>query len=65
MGAWFVHLPNGWMFTAPNGGWEYPAFLIFALSTQAMLGDGTNIQAVNSTRDFRSEKPRDRHHSAS
>src|SRR5687767_3247721 len=23
IGAWFVHAPNGWMFTAPNGGWEY------------------------------------------
>src|SRR5690242_4871954 len=20
----FVHLPNGWVFTAPGGGWEYP-----------------------------------------
>jgi putative oxidoreductase len=35
-----VHVPNGWMFTAPNGGWEYPVFLVLALAAQAMLGDG-------------------------
>ena len=40
LGATLVHLSNGWMFTAPNGGWEYPAFLIFALGAQALLGDG-------------------------
>ncbi len=28
IGAGFVHLPNGWVFNAPGGGWEYPAFLI-------------------------------------
>jgi putative oxidoreductase len=30
LGALAVHGPNGWLFTAPNGGWEYPAFLIVA-----------------------------------
>jgi putative oxidoreductase len=40
VGASFVHAPNGWMFTAPNGGWEYPVFLLLALAAQAMLGDG-------------------------
>lgn len=39
-GAFLVHWPNGWMFTAPNGGWEYVAFLITALVGQALLGDG-------------------------
>ena len=36
----FVHLPNGWVFTAPGGGWEYPAFLLVASFAQALLGDG-------------------------
>ena len=27
LGALVIHAPNGWLFTAPNGGWEYPAFL--------------------------------------
>ena len=40
IGALLGHLPNGWMFTAPNGGWEYVAFLVVALAAQALLGDG-------------------------
>jgi putative oxidoreductase len=36
----WVHAANGWVFTAPNGGWEYPAFLIVASVVQALLGDG-------------------------
>lgn len=39
-GALLVHLPNGWMFASPGGGWEYPAFLIAALAAQVLLGDG-------------------------
>ena len=40
LGALLVHLPNGWMFTAPGGGWEYVAFLVVALTAQVLLGDG-------------------------
>ncbi|SRR5688500_7113643 len=40
LGALTVHWPNGWSFTAPEGGWEYVAFLIAALLVQAALGDG-------------------------
>ena len=36
----FVHAPNGWVFTAPNGGWEYPAYLFILCIAQVMLGDG-------------------------
>jgi putative oxidoreductase len=35
-----VHGPAGWLFTNPNGGWEYPAFWSVALVAQALLGDG-------------------------
>jgi putative oxidoreductase len=35
-----VHLPNGWVFTAPGGGWEYPVFLAVASLAQWLLGDG-------------------------
>jgi len=28
LGALWVHAGNGWVFNAPNGGWEYPLFLI-------------------------------------
>ena len=40
LGALWVHAGNGWVFSAPNGGWEYPLFLIVASFVQAMLGDG-------------------------
>jgi putative oxidoreductase len=36
----WVHAPNGWVFSAKGGGWEYPAFLIVASVTLALLGDG-------------------------
>jgi putative oxidoreductase len=40
IGALSVHVGNGWLFTAPNGGWEYPAFLIVSAATLALSGDG-------------------------
>jgi len=39
-GAAWVHAANGWVFNAPNGGWEYPGFLIAASLVQTLLGDG-------------------------
>jgi putative oxidoreductase len=40
LGATWAHAGNGWLFTAANGGWEYPAFLTAAAVVQALLGDG-------------------------
>jgi putative oxidoreductase len=40
LGAAWVHLPNGWVFSAPNGGWEYPVFLASASLVLWLLGDG-------------------------
>ena len=39
-GATLAHIGNGWVFSAPNGGWEYPLFLIAASFAHALLGDG-------------------------
>jgi len=39
-GALWAHAGNGWVFSAPNGGWEYPLFLMIASLVQALLGDG-------------------------
>lgn len=39
-GAAWVHLPNGWLFTAANGGWEYPVFLLVASIALWLQGDG-------------------------
>lgn len=41
LGAIFtVHLANGFFFSNPNGGWEYPAFWAIALVVQSLLGNG-------------------------
>jgi putative oxidoreductase len=40
LGALAVHLPNGWVFSAPNGGWEYPALLAVLAIVQALIGEG-------------------------
>ena len=41
LGATWAHSGNGWVFTAANGGWEYPAFLTVATLVTALLGNGT------------------------
>ncbi|QEX17311.1 membrane protein [Hypericibacter terrae] len=40
LGAVWVHAGNGWVFTAANGGWEYPAYLTVLCIVQALLGEG-------------------------
>lgn len=40
LGAAWTHWPNGWVFTSPNGGWEYPVFLATASVVHALVGDG-------------------------
>ena len=48
LGAAWVHAPNGWVFSAPNGGWEYPVFLAVASLVQSLLGDGAYALAPRS-----------------
>jgi putative oxidoreductase len=40
LGATFVHLGNGWVFSAEGGGWEFPLFLTVTTVVQALLGSG-------------------------
>ncbi len=40
LGAAWVHAPNGWVFTAPGGGWEYPVFLAAVSVVLWLAGDG-------------------------
>ena len=40
LGATRIHAGNGWVFTAPDGGWEYPVFLAAASIVHFFLGDG-------------------------
>ena len=35
-----VHGKKGWLFSNPDGGWEYPAFWAAALLALFLLGDG-------------------------
>ena len=41
LGAIFTaHASSGWLFSAPGGGWEYPAYLVVLSIAQFLLGDG-------------------------
>ena len=58
LGATWAHAGNGWLFTAQNGGWEYPAFLTVAAIALALLGDGKfAVSALFSRSAFRAHRP--------
>jgi putative oxidoreductase len=40
VGATWAHFGNGWLFSAPKGGWEYPAFLTLVAVVLGLLGGG-------------------------
>lgn len=40
LGALAIHAPNGWVFNAPNGGWEYPAILAAIAVAHVLIGEG-------------------------
>ena len=49
-----VHGENGFFFSNPNGGWEYPAFWVVALLAQSTFGAGAfSIDNWFSKRDSR------------
>lgn len=50
LGSLLVHWGNGWVFSAPNGGWEYPVYLFVLCIAQALLGDGA--YALGRSRDL-------------
>ena len=50
IGATLQHAGNGWVFNAPGGGWEFPAFWTLLLVVQSLLGDGAfalKVPALN------------------
>lgn len=52
LGAIFTaHAHSGWVFSAPGGGWEYPAYLVVLSFAQFLLGDGA--LALNPSRPLR------------
>lgn len=40
LGAALQHAPNGWVFSATGGGWEYPVFWALASLASALIGPG-------------------------
>lgn len=44
LGATFVHLGNGWLFSAEGGGWEFPASLTIIALAVAFMGSGNRLQ---------------------
>ena len=47
IGATIQHLGSGWLFSAPGGGWEFPAFWTVLLLVQAGLGAGAYALDAN------------------
>ena len=41
LGATWVHLSNGWLFSNPGGGWEFPALLVVLAIALVFQGAGT------------------------
>ena len=39
VGATWTHAGNGWVFNAPNGGWEYPVFLAIASVVLVLINE--------------------------
>ena len=40
--AWFGHGANGFFFSNPNGGWEYPVMWAVVMAALALLGNGAH-----------------------
>jgi putative oxidoreductase len=52
LGTIWVHWGNGWLFNAPNGGWEYSAMLVVVSVVQLLLGDGAYALAPERQRSL-------------
>lgn len=53
LGALWVHVGNGWVFSATDGGWEYPLYLVVLALAQTLLGNGAfalQVQLPNGRR---------------
>jgi putative oxidoreductase len=41
LGAFWVHYPNGWLFSNHGGGYEYPLFLVCVAIALSLSGNGS------------------------
>ncbi|HZB62882.1 MAG TPA: LysR family transcriptional regulator, partial [Microvirga sp.] len=53
-----VHGSAGFFFSNPKGGWEFLAFWILALLTQALLGNGAHALSAGSVKAAPALTPR-------
>ncbi|MBL0931339.1 MAG: DoxX family protein [Alphaproteobacteria bacterium] len=58
IGATLQHLPAGWLFSSPNGGWEFPAFWTVTLAVQALLVAGAHAVRTAGGRETGDTRPR-------
>jgi putative oxidoreductase len=58
LGAVWVHAGNGWVFSAANGGWEYPLYLVVLAIAQALIGDGAYALSPSRSLSAASEQAR-------
>jgi putative oxidoreductase len=45
LGATWVHIGNGWVFSNEGGGWEYPVFLIIAAIVVALQAEAVSSES--------------------
>ena len=57
LGAAQQHVTNGWLFSAPGGGFEFPVFWAVVLVAQALLGSGAYGLDNADERGNRSHRP--------
>jgi putative oxidoreductase len=48
--AYLGHWANGWLFSNPNGGWEFPVFWAIVCFSLALLGEGKYALKTGSAR---------------
>ena len=53
IGALWVHLGNGWVFSNANGGWEYPLFLIVISVVVALQAEPVRTDRAVMTATFK------------
>ncbi|HEY5756300.1 MAG TPA: DoxX family protein, partial [Steroidobacter sp.] len=44
LGALWVHIGNGWVFSNAGGGWEYPVFLIVISAVVALQAEPVRVK---------------------
>lgn len=57
LGATYMHLGNGWLFSSEGGGWEFPASLSVIAISLALMGSGERFKLAFNPLDKFLPKP--------